>query len=205
MRSYNVEVGSDDGVERGLQGSIEAGSINTCAIAEDSHGLLSFGTSLGTVEFWDPRSKARVATLQSDGGEVTALTFFNNGLSFGTGSSTGLVRLYDMRQPAPLVQKDQGFGYAIKKLLPLTTASGEKKILSADQRIIRIFDQDTGEPLVAIEPEVELNDVAIVPDSGMILSANEGPAQHAWFIPTIVCYRSWPPHPDPTCIRLLLY
>ncbi len=187
MRSYNVEVGTDEGVERGLQGSIDVGSVTTGAIAEASHGLLSFGTSLGTVEFWDPRSRSRVATLQSnDGGGITALTFFNNGLSLGTGSSNGLVRLYDMRQPAPLLQKDQGFGYAIKKVLPLTTASGEKKILSADQRIVRIFSEADGEPFVAIEPEVEINDVAIVPNSGMILSANEGSAQHAWFIPTIV-------------------
>ncbi len=91
-----------------------------------------------------------------------------------------------MRQPAPLVEKDQGFGYAIKKIIPLTTSSGEKMILSADQRIIRIFDEADGEPLVAIEPEVEINDVAVVPGSGMILSANEGSAQHAWFIPAIV-------------------
>src|SRR3569833_3283711 len=98
MRSYNVDVGTDDGLERGLQGSIGVGVVFFGAIAENSHGLLSFGTTLGTVDFWFFRSKARVATLQNnDGAEITALSFLDNGLLFATGSSSGLVRLYEMR------------------------------------------------------------------------------------------------------------
>ena len=54
MRSYEVEVGGDDMTSAGggaLQGGIATGSVNTAAIAEESHGLLAFGTSIGTVEF----------------------------------------------------------------------------------------------------------------------------------------------------------
>ena len=59
MKSYQVDVGRDEGVESGLQGSIDVGSVNCGAIAEKSHGLLAFGTSVGTVEMFDPRSKSR--------------------------------------------------------------------------------------------------------------------------------------------------
>jgi ribosome biogenesis protein ENP2 len=54
MKSYEVDVGEDE-AGAGLQGSIGVGCVNVAAIAEGSHGLLSFGTSIGTVEFWDPR------------------------------------------------------------------------------------------------------------------------------------------------------
>ena len=186
MRSYSVVVGSDDGLEKGLQGSIDAGSVNTAGIAENSHGLLAFGTSLGTVEFWDPRSKSRVATLQSNDGGITALSYSPNGLSLATGSTTGIVRLFDLRRPSPLITKDQGFGNPIKKLIHLSTSSEEKMILSADQDIIQIFDETTGDPFVSIQPEVELHDVAWYKNSGMLFSANEGKQQHAWFIPALV-------------------
>ncbi len=74
-------------------------------------------------------------------------------------------------QPAPLLHEDQSFSYDIKKVLPLTIAWGEKKILSADQHIVGILGEADGEPFMTIEPEVAINDVAIVPNSGMILPA----------------------------------
>jgi len=181
-----VAVGGDEGYERGLQGSADAGSVNTAAVAENSHGLLSFGTSLGTVEFWDPRSKSRVATLQTSDGGITALSYSHNGLSLATGSTTGIVRLYDLRRPSPLLTKDQGFGNRIKKLIHLSTSSEERMVLSADRDIIQIFDETTGDSFVSIQPEVELHDVAWYKDSGMLFSANEGKQQHAWFIPALV-------------------
>ncbi|CAK7566500.1 MAG: Small ribosomal subunit bioproteinsis [Sporothrix epigloea] len=191
QRSYQIDVGSDDGVERGLQGSIGVGCVNTAAIAEQSHGLSAFGTSLGTVEFWDTRSRARVATLQSHDGEITALDFSRSGLSLSTGSSTGIVQIYDLRRPAPLLTKDLGFGSPVNNLIHMTTASDEKMLLASDKRAIKIFDFNTGDPWATIEPEVEINSVAHCPDSGMILSANEGRQQHAWFIPTLGPAPKW--------------
>lgn len=184
MRSYQVEVGGDeDG--GGLQGSIGVGSVNTAAIAEESHNLLAFGTSIGTVEFWDPRSKSRVALLTGHEGEVTSLDFSTNGLSLATGSSAGIVQLFDMRRPIPLLKKDHGYGFPVKKLIHMTTSSQEKKILAADKRIIKIWDETTGDPWTSIEPAVDINDVAWAPNSGMLLTANEGMQQHAFFIPQL--------------------
>ncbi|CAK7209106.1 Small ribosomal subunit bioproteinsis [Sporothrix eucalyptigena] len=191
QKSYQIDVGSDDGVERGLQGSIGVGCVNTAAIAEQSHGLSAFGTSLGTVEFWDTRSRARVATLQSHDGEITALDFNRSGLSLATGSSRGIVQIYDLRRPTPLLTKDLGFGSPVNNLIHMTTASDEKMLLASDKRAIKIFDVNNGNPWATIEPEVDINSVAHCPDSGMILSANEGRQQHAWFIPMLGPAPKW--------------
>lgn len=208
MRGYEVDVGGDDFTSSGggaLQGGIGAGSVNSAAIAEDSHGLLAFGTSLGTVEFWDPRTRGRVSILQSprqsspieDRQEITALEFDRAGLGIATGSSTGLIHLYDLRSPAPLLRKDQGYGYPIQALIYLTSSTStraqtaESKILSADKRIIKIWDQRDGSPWTSVEPAVDINSVAWCKDSGMILTANEGRQQHSFLIPQLGPAPKW--------------
>ncbi len=208
MRGFEVDVGGDDLTSSGggaLQGGIGTGSVNTAAIAEESHGLLAFGTSLGTVEFWDPRSRGRVGILQTprqsgptEGRqEITALEYDRSGLGIATGSSMGLIHLYDLRSPAPLLKKDQGYGYPIQTLIYLTSSTStraqtaEAKILSADKRIIKIWDQRDGSPWTSVEPAVDINSVAWCKDSGMILTANEGRQQHSFLIPQLGPAPKW--------------
>ncbi|KAL9135205.1 MAG: hypothetical protein Q9175_003609 [Cornicularia normoerica] len=208
MQGYEVDVGGDELTSSGggaLQGAIGTGSVNTAAIAEDSHGLLAFGTSLGTVEFWDPRSRGRVGILQSprqsspiEGRqEITALEFDRSGLGIATGSSAGLIHLYDLRSPSPLLKKDQGYGYPIQTLIYLTSSistrsqTAEAKILSADKRIIKIWDQRDGSPWTSVEPAVDINSVTWCKDSGMILTANEGRQQHSFLIPQLGPAPKW--------------
>ncbi|KAL8393175.1 hypothetical protein RB595_003104 [Gaeumannomyces hyphopodioides] len=183
MKSYQVDCGADDGIDRGLQGSIGVGSVNTVALAENTHNLSAFGTSIGTVEFWDPRSKSRIATLGGHDGEVTALEFSPSGLHLATGSSTGMIQRYDLRRPVPLLKKDHGYGFPIKNLIHMTTSSQEKKILSADKHIIKIWDESSGDPWTSIETVVDINHVAWCKGTGMLFAANEGQQMHAWLIP----------------------
>ncbi|KAI1387620.1 WD40 repeat-like protein [Hypoxylon trugodes] len=185
MKSYQIDVGNDEGVESGLQGSIGVGSVNTAAIAENSHNLLAFGTSLGSVEFWDSRSKSRLAILGGQEGEITALDFNPTGLSLATGTSTGLIKLFDLRSPKPLIQKDHGPGFPIKNLIHMTTSSHEKKVLSADKQMIKIWDELDGETWTSVEPLVDINFVTWCKNSGMILTANEGKPLHSFFIPQL--------------------
>jgi ribosome biogenesis protein ENP2 len=199
MSPFELDVGGDDVRSIGagsLQGGVGSGSVNTVAIAEDSHGLFSFGTSLGTVDYWDPRSRARVATLQLpsdlDGRpEVTALDFHYSGIKLAAGTSSGLIYQYDLRSPNPILKKDQGYGYPIHHLQYLTFSSTTKasntepKILSADRRIVKIWDERDGTPWTSIEPSVDINSIAWCRDSGVFLTANEGKQQHAFFIPQL--------------------
>lgn len=208
MRGYEVDVGGDDMTSAGggaLQGGIATGSVNTAAIAEESHSLLAFGTSLGTVEFWDPRVRGRIGILQGpaqadliDGrSEITALEFDRSGLVLAAGSSTGLIHLYDLRSSSPVLKKDQGYGYPIQTLIFLASSTmtqaqtSESKILSSDKRIIKIWDTKNGSPWTSVEPAVDLNCVAWCKDSGMLLTANEGRQQHAFFIPQLGPAPKW--------------
>ncbi|KAG5976801.1 Small ribosomal subunit biogenesis [Claviceps digitariae] len=192
MKSYQIDVGGDDELTGGgLQGGIGVGSVNVAANAETTHNLLAFGTSIGTVEFWDPRSKSRAALLAGHDGEVTSLSFNSSGLSLATGSSTGMVQLFDLRRPIPLLKKDHGYGFPVKKLFHMTTSSQERKIMSADKRIIKLWDESTGDPWTSVEPVVDINDVAWCKDSGMLLTANEGKQQHAFFIPQLGPAPKW--------------
>ena len=202
MRSYEVDVGGDNGPSSGagaLQGGISTGSVNTAAIAAESHNLHAFGTSMGTVELWDPRSKSRAGILQSparseyieEKPEITALQFHRSGLDLATGSSTGLIHLYDLRSSVPILKKDQGYGCPIHTLIYLTASSTsqsqttESKILTADKRIIKIWDTQDGTPWTSVEPAVNINSVEWCTESGMLLTANEGRQQHSFFIPQL--------------------
>lgn len=207
MRSYEVDVGGDDFTSAGggaLQGGINTGAVNTGAIAEESHNLLAFGTTIGTVELWDSRARGRAAILAppsdslTDGrSEITALKFHRSGLTLGTGSYQGLIHLYDLRSPVPLLKKDQGYGYPIHTidfLMPSISSreqTSEPKVLTSDKRIIKIWDARTGAPWTSVEPAVDINCVAWYKDSGMILTANEGRQQHAFFIPQLGPAPKW--------------
>ncbi|CCU82638.1 Ribosome biogenesis protein [Blumeria hordei DH14] len=194
MKPYQIDVGENDYNATGgdaLQGGINTGSVNAIAIAEESHNLLAFGTSIGSVEFWDPRSRNKVGTLSRQGGEITALNFDRSGLSLLSGSSEGIIQIYDLRRSVPILHKDQGFGYPIKTLMHITTASGEKKVLSADKRIIKLWDEQDGNPWTSVEPAVDINSVAWCKNSGIILTANEGKQQHAFFIPQLGPAPKW--------------
>lgn len=206
MRGYEVDVGGDDFESMGggaLQGGIRTGAVNTAAVAEESHGLLAFGTSLGTVEFWDNRSRNRVSVLGPPATpftnelesrpEITALAFHRSGLQLATGASNGLVHTYDLRSPVPLLKKDQGYDFPIQTLqyLQPAGASESEKILSADKRIIKLWDAATGDPWTSVEPAVDLNCVEHVPNSGMFLTANEGRQQHSFFIPQLGPAPKW--------------
>ncbi|KAF2972887.1 hypothetical protein GQX73_g723 [Xylaria multiplex] len=196
MQSYRIDVGSDSGSEVGLQGSIWAPAVNSISIAENTHNLLAFGTSIGSVEFWDPRSRSRIAVLGGQEGEITALDFNNSGLSIATGSSTGVVKLFDMRSPKPLWRKDHGSGFPIKNLEHMTTSSSERKIMSSDKQLIKINEESTGQTWTSIEPIVDLNFTTWVKGTGMILTANEGQAMHAFLIPQLGNAPRWAGHLD---------
>ncbi|KAK3941674.1 WD40-repeat-containing domain protein [Diplogelasinospora grovesii] len=190
LRPWQVDVGEDD-AGSGLQGGIHVGAVNVATVAEYTHGLCAFGTSIGTVEFFDPRSKGRVAVLGGQEGEVTALDFSEDGLSLALGTSQGKISTFDLRNPRPLFQKDQGMGLPIKNLIHMKTPTEERKLLSADKRIIKIWDEQTSDLWTSIEPTVDINFVAHCPGSGMLLTANEGKQMHSFFIPNLGLAPRW--------------
>ncbi|RKP27465.1 WD40-repeat-containing domain protein [Syncephalis pseudoplumigaleata] len=184
------------------------GGVNVCEV-NPAHQLFGFGTADGTVEFWDPRARARVGLLaphmpssaDAQGLEVTALKFRHDGLSMALGTSTGQTMLYDMRHPRPWLVKDQQYGLPIISVhwhdgagiaADATDADGTTlesegggKVISADAKIVKIWDRNTGALFTSIEPSADINSVCPVTDSGMIFTANECSRMHIYYIPAL--------------------
>ena len=128
-----------------------------------AHQLLAFGTEgSGAVQFWDPRSRARVGVLRVprgrlvppgggggggvEGVSVTAVSSRGDGLSYAVGTSTGHTLLYDIRSSTPFALKDQGYGLPIKNVTWIEGGSrmaGDGMVLSADKKVIKIWDKNT--------------------------------------------------------------
>ena len=136
-----------------------------------AHQLFAFGVEgNGTVEFWDPRSRARVGLLKlpvsrllptgafatsalpgvddasGPSVSVTALASRGDGLSYAVGTSTGHTLLYDIRSARPYATKDQGYGLPVKKVSWIEGGSrmgGDGLLLSADNKVIKIWDRQS--------------------------------------------------------------
>ncbi|XP_004082720.1 nucleolar protein 10 isoform X2 [Oryzias latipes] len=165
---------------------------NVCDI-NPVHHLFAAGTSDGKVECWDPRVRNRVGILDcalssfSDGTDVQSLPSisalkFNGSLTMGVGTSTGQVLLYDLRSSCPLLVKDHLYN------LPITSLNFQTHldlVLSSDSKIIKIWNKDTGKIFSSIQPQTNINDVCIYPNSGMIFTANEDTKMNTFYIPAL--------------------
>lgn len=156
------------------------------------HGLFGAGLEDGTVEFWDPRAKQRIIKLQipeaaESGSEISCVKFANNSLNFACGTSDGISMIYDLRTSHPIITKDQGYGFGIKKIIWLEETGNDdlNLILTSDKKIAKIWNRDDGKPYAALEPSVDINDVEHIPGSGMFFMANESIPMHTYYIPQL--------------------
>ncbi|KAG9295815.1 hypothetical protein G9A89_009044 [Geosiphon pyriformis] len=169
------------------------------SIINPAHQLFGFGTENGTVEFWDPRSRSRIGSLAPQvpafdvgkgvqGFQVTSMAYRKDGLSLAVGTSTGHILLYDLRSSAPWLVKDHQYGYPIQNVNWYDDTVGDKgrgKVISADCKIIKIWDRENGDHFTSVEPPTDINDVCVVPESGLLFVANEGTQIGAYYIPAL--------------------
>ncbi|XP_045435705.1 nucleolar protein 10 isoform X2 [Pipistrellus kuhlii] len=170
----------------------DAAENNVCDI-NSVHGLFATGTVEGRVECWDPRVRSRVGLLDCALSSVTAdsevnslptisALKFNGALTMAVGTSTGQVLLYDLRSDKPLLVKDHQYGLPIKSV---HFQNSLDLILSADSRIIKMWNKNSGKIFTSLEPEHDINDVCLYPNSGMLLTANETPKMGIYYIPNL--------------------
>ncbi|GLB39166.1 putative NUC153 domain containing protein [Lyophyllum shimeji] len=186
-------------------GSDDISGVNVVDI-NPAHQLLAFGIEAnGTVQFWDPRSRSSVGTLrlpknrlmQTGVGaaglppdlSVAAIASRADGLSYAIGTSTGHTLLYDIRSARPFATKDQGYGLPVKNVAWIDGGSrmaGDGMVISADKKVIKIWDRNSPSTnFASITPAHDLNDLHHVPDSGLLMTANEGIQMAAYYIPQL--------------------
>ncbi|XP_062506738.1 nucleolar protein 10-like [Corticium candelabrum] len=177
----------------------EATSLNVCRLNQE-HQLLAVGSDDGKIECWDPRSRSRVGQLDvtmatnllqtediSVLPAVTALQF-RDALTMAVGTASGQVLLYDIRSNQPFLTKDHYYGLPIKSI---EFQDDLGVVLSADTRILKIWDRNSGTPVTAIEPQSDIHDICVYPSSGLIFMANEGEKILSYYIPTLGPAPKW--------------
>lgn len=163
----------------------EIAGVN-CIDINPAHQLFAFGVDgRGVVELWDPRSRSRVGLLRLPqdqllpvGGfnpqlpgideplslSVTAISSRLDGLSYAIGTSTGHTLLYDIRSARPLATKDQGYGLPVQSLSWIEGGSrmaGDGLVLSADRKVIKIWDRNSVCNIISHFMEVVLTILAL--------------------------------------------
>lgn len=169
------------------------------------HQLLGVGCEDGTVECWDTRSQRRVGLLDGiadyAGGpargdeapmQVTALEFDSDGLTFGVGTSTGHCLLYDLRSSKPLLHKAHQYGLPI---IDLKFHDYARKVVSADAKVIKIWDKRDGAVFTNVETPAEVRDVCLVDGaqgkSGVLLVAGEQERVMSYYVPELGIAPKW--------------
>lgn len=170
--------------------------VNVCAI-NPLHGMLSIGTQEGHVECFDPRMRECIGTLDvaaslpNDSGsgiaQVTALSFFD-GLTMAVGSSDGHVMLYDIRSSVPMLTKDHNYGLPIKRIVYHKSSNN---VMSMDSKVVKLWDKDSGKNFTTVEGGSTINDMCVVPDTGLVFLANEAPKLSTFFIPALGAAPKW--------------
>ncbi|KAI7874842.1 WD40 repeat-like protein, partial [Lichtheimia hyalospora FSU 10163] len=168
-----------------------------CAEINPAHQLFGFGTANGTVELWDPRSKARVGLLNDikipasvvdeynkDPMQISALKFRNDGLTMAAGTSTGHTLLYDLRSSVPYLIKDHQYGLPINNI-HFHEGGETPRVIVSDKKVIKIWDRNNGKHFTSIEPETDINDVCVVEQSGLLFTAQEGIQMGAYYVPQL--------------------
>ncbi|KAH8116117.1 hypothetical protein DFH11DRAFT_1840570 [Phellopilus nigrolimitatus] len=194
-------------------GGEDVAGVNAIDI-NPAHQLLAFGVEgNGSVEFWDPRSRARAGILRlprsqlvvsgsvvpplpgvedgnsSKGLSVTAIASRADGLSYAFGTSTGHTLLYDIRSPRPFAVKDLGYGLPVKSVSWIEGGSrmaGDGMVLSADKKVVKIWDRNNpAGNFASVTPAHDINHVHHVPGSGLLMLANEGIQMTNYYIPQL--------------------
>lgn len=172
---------------------------NNCCEFNPVHELFACGNTDGLVECWDPRAPPKNVGILNcnvdavlDGTmlkncSVTSMKF-RDGLNLAVGTSTGHILLYDIRSSRPMLVKDHRFELPIKQI---EWQKDSDLVLSIDKRVCKIWDRQTGKPFTSIEPGSGLNNLCVVPNSGMMFMANEANKILVYYIPQMGPAPKW--------------
>ncbi|EDQ90796.1 uncharacterized protein MONBRDRAFT_23822 [Monosiga brevicollis MX1] len=179
----------------------QAPAVNKVLI-NDYYGMLAAGTTLGMVECFDPRARERIGVLDVTRGlsaraqrqlkgqipAISTMTFMQDNLTLGVGTTGGQVLLYDIRAAEPVLTKDHSYGLPIKRIVHHAASDS---VLAADQKVIKIWKRESGEAITAIEADADINDMDMYPDSGMFFVGGEQSKMMIYFVPSLGPAPKW--------------
>ena len=167
------------------------------------HQLVGCGGSDGRVECWDQRQRVvagsvnvtdalfRVGLLGSTAAlsptEVSIIKFADDGLTFGCGTSDGHCLLFDLRSSKPLHIKTHNYGLPINTM----TFCEEHNMVTADTKVVKIWNRDDGHVITNVEPPADINKVTVWPNSGLMFMAAETTKIQTFYVPALGIAPKW--------------
>jgi len=104
------------------------------------------------------------------------------------GTERGKALLYDMRYPIPIYTLTHHYRMPIHTI---KFHSAARKIITADRKIIKIYNHDDGSLFTNIEPKAAVNDVELCGDTGLIFAPLEQEKIGTYFIPEMGHAPKW--------------
>ena len=170
--------------------------INCVTYSNSLHCLATGGID-GVVEMWsmDERNKLLEIPVKGhkafenyDMSEITALQFSDDGMYLAIGNETGKVRLFDIRYPVPLFEKQHQYRLPI---MNIRHHESSRTVMSQDKKIIKIYERDTGNLYTNVQPKKEINDFCVYKQSGLIFTACEQEKIGSYFVPSLGTAPKW--------------
>jgi ribosome biogenesis protein ENP2 len=165
------------------------------------HQLFGIGCDNGWVECIDPRSKTVAGILNtceyireasgyasSCGNEITCFEFDSNGVTFAAGTNKGQVGIFDLRKSGVIYVRNHNYE------LPIVSMGFHdltKNILTADKKLVKLWDKETGNILTNLEMPAQISDALFIPSSGMMMIAGERAKIKTLYIPTLGPAPKW--------------
>lgn len=177
------------------------GEVNALAV-NPTLPVLSCAGNNGLVESYDLRESSKpLRSLQVvealDGGlpedQVTCCAYSKSGMQFAAGTSSGLIRVYDVRSSRALCERDHMNGFPIRSVTFHTRnlESAELLVASADERAIKVWSATSGAIAASVESKHTINQVEFVPGTGLFFAANDNSRIGCFFVPALGLAPKW--------------
>ncbi|XP_023218285.1 nucleolar protein 10-like [Centruroides sculpturatus] len=98
------------------------------------------------------------------------------------------ILVYDIRSDKPFYVKDHMYGLPIKDI---EFHKSQNLVISMDSKIVKLWDANNGKIFTSIQATTDLNDLCVVPDSGLIFLAHEERKVLTYYIPALGPAPKW--------------
>ncbi|KAM3144726.1 hypothetical protein pb186bvf_003035 [Paramecium bursaria] len=154
-------------------------------INQDLQLLFVGGSQINTI---DLKSGKIINTLDQ---QVSHLHSY--GLNLAIGTDEGQIKIFDLRKSQPVKQFQHQYRLPIKKI---QYSAKHNILVSADSKIMKFFNLNTGSIFTNIEPQCDINNFTWISDSGLFLVAQEQPRMGIYFVPQLDAAPKWCPFLD---------
>eukprot|EP01053_Blabericola_migrator_P006179 Blabericola_migrator_1__6178@NODE_3118_length_2025_cov_20_137385_g1953_i0_p1_GENE_NODE_3118_length_2025_cov_20_137385_g1953_i0NODE_3118_length_2025_cov_20_137385_g1953_i0_p1_ORF_typecomplete_len509_score95_59ANAPC4_WD40/PF12894_7/1_3e03ANAPC4_WD40/PF12894_7/54ANAPC4_WD40/PF12894_7/0_0045ANAPC4_WD40/PF12894_7/1_6eIF2A/PF08662_11/1_3eIF2A/PF08662_11/85eIF2A/PF08662_11/0_44PQQ_2/PF13360_6/93PQQ_2/PF13360_6/0_0045NUC153/PF08159_12/0_00069Cytochrom_D1/PF02239_16/1_7Cytochrom_D1/PF02239_16/9_1_NODE_31 len=116
---------------------------------------------------------------------VTSVAVQDRGFNIALGTDNGLCQIYDIRHSVPLVTKEHAIDTPIKDIHFMNVQrdyGDEAAVVSADERIVKLWDAKSGQVLASFEAAARINNICPYPNSGLIFVAQDDRKVGTYFV-----------------------